>query len=63
MTERNHDSRVTPEARLSAPPLSPHLAAIWGAFLHEGVMLNRKRGTRLLEILSLIHISEPTRPY
>ena len=50
MTERNHDSRVNPEARLSAPPLSPHLAAIWGAFLHEGVMLNKERGTRLLEI-------------
>jgi hypothetical protein len=50
MTERNHDSPVTQEASLSAPPLSPHLAAIWGAFLHEGVMLNRERGTRLLEI-------------
>ena len=50
MTERNPDSSATPEVSLSAPPLSPHLAAIWGAFLHEGVMLNRERGTRLLEI-------------
>ena len=50
MTERNHDSRVAQEASLSGPPLSPHLAAIWGAFLHEGVMLNKERGTRLLEI-------------
>ena len=50
MTERNHDSPVTQESRLSAPPLSPHLAAIWGAFLHEGVMLNKERANLLLEI-------------
>ena len=50
MTERNHDNHVAPEARRSTPPLSPHLAAIWGAFLHEGLMLNNNRSSRLLEV-------------
>lgn len=57
MTEHNYDSSTVSEASpsapqsssLSQPPLPPHLAAIWGAFLHEGMMLNSERSDRLLE--------------
>jgi hypothetical protein len=34
-------------------PLSPHLMAVWGAFLHEGLMLNSKNGGRASAILEL----------
>lgn len=34
-------------------PVSPHLMAVWGAFLHEGLMLNSKNGGRASAILEL----------
>ena len=59
MTERHHNLSAAPSVTRSAqspsssvpqPPLSPHLAALWGAFLYEGLMLNADRHRRLLEV-------------
>ena len=35
------------------PPIDPHLAAVWGAFLHEGMMLNSANIERSIQILDL----------
>ena len=50
MNETKQAHEQSPQASTPTMPISPHLAAVWGAFLHEGVMLNKERGTRLLEI-------------
>ena len=42
-----------PQEGALTPPLNPHLAAVWGAFLHEGLMLNGKCGKRSTAILEL----------
>lgn len=36
-----------------APPLHPHLAAVWGAFLHEGMMLSARDSDRPGRILAV----------
>ena len=53
MNESNFSTEQRPQAGAPTPPLSPHLAAVWGAFLHEGMMLNSKNGGRASAILEL----------
>lgn len=40
-------------ANAAPPPLHPHLAAVWGAFLHEGMMLTSKNTERTFRLLDL----------
>ena len=51
------NSKATPGQPLQAgaplPPIDPHLAAVWGAFLHEGMMLNSSDVERTFRILDL----------
>ncbi len=52
MHQSDFSTEPCPPTGAPAPPISPHLAAVWGAFLHEGVMLNSsnsERSTQLLE--------------
>ena len=50
-TNEHHEQRM--QAGAPTLPLSPHLMAVWGAFLHEGLMLNSKNGGRATAILEL----------
>lgn len=50
-TNEHHEQPM--QAGVPTPPLSPHLMAVWGAFLHEGLMLNSKNGGRASAILEL----------
>lgn len=34
------------------PPIHPHLAAVWGAFLHEGMMLSSRDSDRPAQLLA-----------
>lgn len=51
------NSKATPGQPLQAgaplPPIDPHLAAVWGAFLHEGMMLNSANVERSIRLLDL----------
>ena len=44
-----HPSRVG----APLPSISPLLAAVWGAFLHEGLMLNSRNTERTIKLLDL----------
>ncbi|AJD48694.1 hypothetical protein S7S_11410 [Isoalcanivorax pacificus W11-5] len=50
-TNEHHEQPM--QAGAPTPSLSPHLMAVWGAFLHEGLMLNAKNGGRASAILEL----------
>ncbi|MDF1822266.1 MAG: hypothetical protein P1U64_11860 [Alcanivoracaceae bacterium] len=53
MTPTIDQQEQSPQAGAPLPPVHPHLAAVWGAFLHEGMMLtsnNTERTTQLLEL-------------
>jgi hypothetical protein len=50
MNETKQAREPSPQASTPTMPISPHLAAVWGAFLHEGLMLNNNRSSRLLEV-------------
>ena len=48
------DNNAQPlQAGAPLPPIDPHLAAVWGAFLHEGMMLNSADIERSIRILDL----------
>ena len=53
MTKSQTTTGQPTQAGAPLPPISPHLAAVWGAFLHEGMMLNSadiERSIRLLDL-------------
>lgn len=53
MTTNRTTTEQPTHAGAPLPPISPHLAAVWGAFLHEGMMLNSadiERSIRLLDL-------------
>lgn len=53
MTTNRTTTEQPTQAGAPLSPTSPHLAAVWGAFLHEGMMLNSadiERSIRLLDL-------------
>ena len=53
MTQSQISTEPRPQVGAPTPPLSAYLMAVWGAFLHEGLMLNGKNGGRSSAILAL----------
>lgn len=53
MTNSQSTSEQSLQAGAPLPPISPHLAAVWGAFLHEGMMLNSANVERTIRLLDL----------
>ena len=53
MTADKDNNEQTLQAGAPLPPIDPHLAAVWGAFLHEGMMLNSANVERSIRILDL----------
>lgn len=43
----------SPQVGALTPLIDPHLAAVWGAFLHEGLMLNPSDPQRTFQILDV----------
>ena len=53
MNTTNEQNEQRPQAGTPLPPIDPHLAAVWGAFLHEGMMLTSNNTERTLKLLNL----------
>jgi hypothetical protein len=53
MNESNIAVERRPQASAQTPAINVHLASVWGAFLHEGLMLNGKNAGRSSAILAL----------
>ena len=53
MNSTNDHNTQRSQAGAPLPRIDPHLAAVWGAFLHEGLMLNSRNTERTIKLLDL----------